>query len=204
MIKTNDIFVIDYSELRKFEEKCMIIAKKKLPFTYDRYGYSEEERLNKIFQGEMAQCALRLFFEKESIIFEDYDDIRTDNYEQKDSWDFRIQTTNKKWLELDIKSSMNRYNSKLTYLLNNNFTVPTDQIVKDITVQIFMDDTQKKFFIMGFVEKKDLAIKENIGYLTNIKKPYYKKLIKYGQPISELKKTLGFNKYNSLDLLNFV
>ena len=190
MISTSDILVIKFSELKAFEEKNMTVAKKKLPFTYDRYGYSEEDRLYKIFQGEMAQSALRLFFEKEGIIFEDYDDIRTDNYEKTDPWDFRLQTNEKNWIKLDIKSSMNRYNYSLTQLLNNNFTVPADQTVKDVTVQIFINNNQKEFLIMGFIEKKDLAIKENIGFLNKVEKPYYKKTIGFGRPISELKRTL--------------
>ena len=55
---------------------------------------------------------------------------------------------------MDIKSSMNRYNYSLTQLLNNNFTVPADQTVKDVTVQIFINNNQKEFLIMGFIEKK--------------------------------------------------
>lgn len=122
---------------------------------YDRYSYITSYRWRTIFVGEAGEEALKAYFESENISVECYNDVREDGYKDDDKYDFRFNS-----ILIDAKASMDNNGHGYDKLLKHyNLIVPEDQTVKDITVQVVINEKMDTIWVIGWATKEMLEAK---------------------------------------------
>jgi len=122
---------------------------------YDRYSYVTSYRWRTIFVGEAGEEALKAYFDMTNIDVECYNDVRDDGYKDDDKYDFRY-----KGILIDAKTSMDNNGHGFDKLLKHyNLIVPEDQTVKDVTVQVLMNEDMDSIWVMGWATREMLEAK---------------------------------------------
>jgi hypothetical protein len=218
MLQAEHIIVKEYpygltkAELEAVNDLAQVMAEK----MYDRQKefsvYNKEkavaERVNKIKTGIISEMFVKKILDLSKvteIVYGGFSEPRN----QSDEFDFVVGGRT-----FDIKSSVEK-NPEILHLKDDrsiskillskrNFTLPTDQKIKDYILQlIYVSD---KVYFCGGISTKILAVPENIRTLKlnngNIQKTYMKQL-SYGQPIHEILKYCKAEKTsnNYTDLL---
>ena len=154
---------MNFNDIVKLEVTPQVINKtvnntiEKYLYTILNMGYSRTpvELLDNIFMGDFAKNLIYKYLAQQSINIEDYDEIRTDNFQNPDNgWDLKVNN-----LKIEVKSSAipksdivnNNKLSKNTFqnILNNRdvkvyakkcdscpFILP-DSLESDIFIQIY-------------------------------------------------------------------
>ena len=103
-MKMQDIIVLPVDD--GIINKTVNNAIKKYDYTINNLSYSRTpvEQLDNIYMGDLAKNALVAYFRNQRIVVEDYDEIRTDNFQDHDpGWDFKL---GKHKLRCEVKSSI--------------------------------------------------------------------------------------------------
>lgn len=101
-MKIQDIIVLPVDD--GIINKTVNNAIKKYDYTINNLSYSRTpvEQLDNIYMGDLAKNALVAYFRNQRIVVEDYDEIRTDNFQDHDpGWDFKL---GKHKLRCEVKS----------------------------------------------------------------------------------------------------
>lgn len=149
---------------------------------YNRYNYPRKDRWKKIYLGEMAEEACKTIMDSFGINYICYNDVREDDYKDDDPFDFKVKET-----RIDLKSSKdNRDHGLEEILIKQHLVTPVDQSAKDITIQAFISNDEKKVWFVGWATEAELRKPENIGYLHWQPGKYYLLNLKECRPIKEL------------------
>jgi len=156
---------------------------------YDRYSYITSYRWRTIFVGEAGEEALKAYFDSEEIPVECYNDVREDGYKDDDKYDFRFNG-----FLIDAKASMDNNGHGYDKLLKHyNLIVPEDQTVKDITVQVIINQQMDTIWVMGWATREMLEAKtpKYLGFGRQKGGKYHVISPKEINPMSTLKSHLG-------------
>lgn len=189
----NDVFVLPVDE--SIIDKTAINTIKKYNYTNKSLMYNRTpvELLDNLYMGDLAKNSLFSYLKshcKVDII--DYDDIRTDRFENSDpGWDFLVG--NKK-IKVEVKSSTPPNGEDYQSIINNRDIkitashdrgknwIPTENIESDIHVQIYFYAKPYRNGYESFEELSSILEKDNRAIHEIINSP------KYNQPLF-----FGFN-----------
>lgn len=122
---------------------------------YDRYNYITSYRWRTIFVGEAGEEALKAYFDNENISVECYNDVREDGYKEDDKYDFKYNG-----VLIDAKASMDNNGHGYEKILKHyNLIVPEDQTIKDVTVQVLINQNMDEIWVMGWATREMLESK---------------------------------------------
>lgn len=156
---------------------------------YDRYNYITSYRWRTIFVGEAGEEALKAFFDLQNIAVECYNDVREDGYKDDDKYDFKFNG-----VLIDAKASMDNNGHGYDKLLKHyNLIVPEDQTVKDVTVQVLINQDMDTIWVMGWATREMLEAKtpKYLGFGRQQGGKYYVISPKEINPMGTLKSFLG-------------
>lgn len=156
---------------------------------YDRYNYITSYRWRTIFVGEAGEEALKAFFDRENITVECYNDVREDGYKEDDKYDFRYNG-----ILIDAKASMDNNGHGYEKILKHyNLIVPEDQTIKDITVQVLINQSMDTIWVMGWATREMLEAKtpKYLGFGRQQGGKYHVISPKEINPMDTLKSFLG-------------
>lgn len=100
----HDITILPITE--DIINKTVCNAIKKYDYTINNLSYNRTpvEQLDNIYMGDLAKNALVAYFRNQGIEVEDYDEVRTDNFQGHDpGWDFKLGPHK---LKCEVKSSI--------------------------------------------------------------------------------------------------
>jgi hypothetical protein len=82
---------LKFADLGDVREQCKAAATARLPYVHDTWlNRTDDERLNNIFIGFVAQAILEQVFDRAELDFVSYDDTRIDDYKNDDPFDFLL------------------------------------------------------------------------------------------------------------------
>ncbi|HEC1770836.1 hypothetical protein UPTC5105_00827 [Campylobacter lari] len=126
------------------------------------------KRFTNIFLGDLAKNILKTFLITENASLKDelieYDEIRTDNFKNKDEFDLRIHKNNK-YYNFEVKSSGEKYLNNHNGLLNRNIIINYGNIHQHFewaVVQIMFIPNDLSFFKNEdyFAESLDIFVEK--------------------------------------------
>ena len=148
---------------------------------------SEEQRMLDFLDGQLGEEGFRKFLKNNEISYQYYDDIRTDDFKEKDLFDFMLVNRMGNKIEVSVKASKLKKSIADTVERNNILAYP--QQVKAITVQPFIDYPKKEIVLVGWASKEQLE-KIPPGYLPGFFSDrgvrYHKLKIRDSNPMSTL------------------
>ncbi len=187
----NGLYIVGKDQLD--ERKATIFAyqsvseKKDNNNLYDRYKLNTDRKREVVVCGKLAEQAFTVFARE----FLDIELVV--NYEiyqgesNVDNNDFSINGYN-----VDVKASRDTQVRGINKCVETfNFPVPTDQTIKDITVEVIYDNQIRNFYIAKWIDKFTYETNATTGtfFLESGKRqPFYKLSLKYGYSVTELKR----------------
>lgn len=182
---------------KKAIRRAAFLAEKKLGFkigengkiirtgkdtVYNRYNYPRKTRWEKVYLGELAEEASKVFMNTLGVEYVCYNDVREDEYRDDDPFDFKVNE-----IRIDLKSSRDNRNHGLVHIVKEQHLVtPIDQSAKDIIIQGFLKKDEKVLWLVGWATGEQLRREENIGYLHWQPGKYYLIKVRDCNPLSEL------------------
>lgn len=123
--------------------------------------------------------------EQNNIRYIYYDDVRTDNFERTDLYDFKLLDANgNEVAEVSVKASIMDWELEPTVAHKNILAYPNE--VKDITTQPFVNIANRTVFLSGW-ERRAIMETMPIGTLSHSTTArYHKRRIREAIPMAEL------------------
>ena len=98
--------IVQFEVDQDTRRNALEIAKKKAPYTMkwsvSDFERDEKRQMNNLWQGKIADKKAMQWLESQGFDIEEYDQIRTDNFEHPDPWDLK-ETASK--IEIEVRSS---------------------------------------------------------------------------------------------------
>lgn len=116
-----EIKVVHFLVDKKIKEQAKKIAEKKAKYTMPVSVSGEVRDVVRVFynhwQGKIADKAVRVWLEQNTMKIQEYDDIRTNGFKRYDPWDLRVEPSG---LELEVRSScLSRSHHTLEHVANH-------------------------------------------------------------------------------------
>lgn len=182
MNNINDFIHLNIKNFSNEIEEAKNTAYKKTNFTFNSWkNRTEIERFINIFWGDFAKniikSLIKEFFIKNNLDYNkfllEYDAIRTDDFKKSDLYDLYIINNNKK-LEIEIKSSIEKYTEKPQDLLHRRIIFNLNnshEHISDLLIQIFFVNKNLDLLSQEFIKTNKNIFNENIinNYLEKVK-----------------------------------
>jgi len=193
VVREEDVIIIPWDE--EMYNRAVERARLKQKWLDTWKKRSEEERFQNFLDGQLGEEGFRKFLEKEGIKYEYYDDIRTDDFKEKDKFDFKVFDANGKEIEVNVKSSKLKKTIVDTVDQNNILAYPSE--VKPINTQPFIDYKNKNTILTGWANEEEMLAsppKALPGDYSDEPSETHQKRIKDSRPLNTIKETLGLTK----------
>ena len=184
-INEEDVVIIGWDE--EIYKRANDRAKKKAEWMNTWKYRTEEQRRLDFLDGQLGEEGLKKFLDEGGVKYSYYDDIRTDDFKEKDKFDFIVKKINGKEMEISVKSSKLKKSIFNTIQENNILAYPGQ--IKEITVQPFIDYLNKRIVLMGWASKEQLeSVSPEALHGAFSDKPvlYHKIVIKNCNPMDKL------------------
>lgn len=185
-VTESDVVIVDWDDdiFNRADER----AGKKAEWIDTWKNRTKEQRKADFLDGQLGEEGLRRFFEDNDIDYEYYDDVRTDDFKEKDKFDFMVTNTKGRKIEVSVKSSKLKKSIQRTVDENNILAYPGQ--VKPITVQPFIDYDEDRIILSGWAAGDELKAKEPQplpGSFSDRPVSYHRMTISECSPMSDLK-----------------
>lgn len=162
--------VIRMKVVEKMKRRAEYTARMKATYTMDTWlrKRTPQERFVTLYEGDLAKVALKEFLGINSVPYEDYDEVRDDEFKYRDKWDIRV----KRSYLVEIKSSVESRTSDVETVLSQRRYMVYPGKEADINVQAYYVPRLSGFevsfanFIKNMNEVRKLELDEIAKRLT--------------------------------------